>query len=153
MSIITDRYKNQKAKIIIFCTQKNNCQFLFFSDDGWYVTSCGRTPNYSAYLCPFCIRSYTGWGYRRRHIKSVHSNGDEISCRWCPNETFVQKHWIKHVADKHELSEKEAKQAIYILDEAVKVLDMKNDRPVISGSLVQDKSKKGKQKEQDVNPF
>lgn len=41
----------------------------------------GRT--YPPFPCPFCDRAYTSWGFRRRHIKAVHTISPALNCKWC----------------------------------------------------------------------
>lgn len=40
-------------------------------------------PAYPPFPCPFCDRAYTSWGFRRRHIKAVHTISPSLSCKWC----------------------------------------------------------------------
>lgn len=86
---------------------------------------------YAAFLCPFCDRSYTCWGYRRRHIKAVHGNIKEVSCRWCPNVYFTEELWMKHIVTEHNLLQADALQGIEILDEAKKVLNLRYEKPSV----------------------
>lgn len=38
---------------------------------------------YPPFPCPFCDRAYTSWGFRRRHIKAVHTISPSLNCKWC----------------------------------------------------------------------
>lgn len=40
-------------------------------------------PAYPPFPCPFCDRAYTNWGFRRRHIKAVHTILQSLNCKWC----------------------------------------------------------------------
>lgn len=40
-------------------------------------------PAYPPFPCPFCDRAYTSWGFRRRHIKAVHTISPSLNCKWC----------------------------------------------------------------------
>lgn len=91
-----------------------------------WVNVC--TEGQNSYLCPFCYRQYTCWGYRRRHIKARHALLDQMSCRWCPNHYFPQALWLKHATSRHSLSQNDALQAVRILHEAIKVLHMRNEK-------------------------
>lgn len=103
--------------------------FILISDSAWYNYCTEDTQNF---LCPFCQRSYTCWGYRRRHIKTCHAKVDTISCRWCPGNYFTQEIWMRHVVECHNLRQADAVQGIDILDEAIKVLHMRIEPPEIS---------------------
>ncbi|XP_015118622.1 protein tramtrack, beta isoform isoform X3 [Diachasma alloeum] len=36
---------------------------------------------YPPFPCPFCDRAYTSWGFRRRHIKAVHTSSPKLNCK------------------------------------------------------------------------
>ncbi|XP_011299171.1 longitudinals lacking protein, isoforms H/M/V-like isoform X3 [Fopius arisanus] len=36
---------------------------------------------YPPFPCPFCDRAYTSWGFRRRHIKAVHTISPKLNCK------------------------------------------------------------------------
>ncbi|XP_066595248.1 broad-complex core protein isoforms 1/2/3/4/5-like isoform X2 [Prorops nasuta] len=40
-------------------------------------------PAFPPFPCPFCDRAYTSWGFRRRHIKAVHTISPSLNCKWC----------------------------------------------------------------------
>lgn len=45
-------------------------------------------PAYPPFPCPFCDRAYTSWGFRRRHIKAVHTVSPSLNCKWCLQVSF-----------------------------------------------------------------
>jgi hypothetical protein len=45
-------------------------------------------PAYQPFPCPFCDRAYTSWGFRRRHIKAVHTISPSLNCKWCLQVSF-----------------------------------------------------------------
>lgn len=45
-------------------------------------------PAYPPFPCPFCDRAYTSWGFRRRHIKAVHTISPSLNCKWCLQVSF-----------------------------------------------------------------
>jgi len=45
-------------------------------------------PSYLPFPCPFCDRAYTSWGFRRRHIKAVHTVSPSLNCKWCLQVSF-----------------------------------------------------------------
>ncbi|KAF0305803.1 hypothetical protein FJT64_022630 [Amphibalanus amphitrite] len=102
--------------------------------------SCSSDPDYvvthTAYPfpCPFCEKSYTSWGFRRRHIKAFHTSGPTLKCKWCWQVLPTHDDWCSHVTGEHHLSAGDAQHAIQILDEANLVLQ--SSEPLRLESLV-----------------
>jgi len=49
-----------------------------------------KGPAYPPFPCPFCDRAYTSWGFRRRHIKAVHTISPSLNCKWCLQVSLVE---------------------------------------------------------------
>ncbi|XP_037068495.1 B-cell CLL/lymphoma 6 member B protein-like [Pollicipes pollicipes] len=100
------------------------------SSDTDYVITHTTYP----FPCPFCEKSYTSWGFRRRHIKAFHTAGPTLKCKWCWKVLPSHDAWCAHVTREHHLSAADAQQAIQILDEANMVLQ--SSEPLRLDSLV-----------------
>ena len=105
------------------------------------VQACELTPPvpFSAqtaypFPCPFCEKSYTSWGFRRRHIKAFHTAGPTLKCKWCWQVLPSHDDWCSHVTGEHHLSASDAQHALQILDEANLVLQ--SSEPLRLESLV-----------------
>nr|CAD7417624.1 unnamed protein product [Timema poppensis] len=81
---------------------------------------------YPPFPCPFCDRAYTSWGFRRRHIKAVHTQTPRLSCKWCLQVLPSHGDWEKHVVAEHSLSNEDAHHGLLILEEAHMVLQIPN---------------------------
>lgn len=62
----------------------------------------GYPPAYPPFPCPFCDRAYTSWGFRRRHIKAVHTISPSLNCKWCLQVSFqsfpiCRRIWSKRI--------------------------------------------------------
>lgn len=77
---------------------------------------------YPPYPCPFCRRAYASWGFRRRHIKAIHTTSPRLTCKWCNSTLASREDWGKHVINEHHLSRSEAEQGLTVLEEAHMVL-------------------------------
>ena len=51
-------------------------------------------PSYPPFPCPFCDRAYTSWGFRRRHIKAVHTLSPKLNCKWCLQVRLILFHFV-----------------------------------------------------------
>ncbi|GLH02984.1 Uncharacterized protein GBIM_08922 [Gryllus bimaculatus] len=76
--------------------------------------------------CPFCDRAYTSWGFRRRHIKAMHTQSPRLSCKWCLRVLPSHSDWEQHVMAEHNLSPGDAHNGLLILEEAHMVLQIPN---------------------------
>jgi len=93
-----------------------------------------RNSQFPPYPCPFCCRAYTSWGFRRRHIKAMHTLSPELSCKWCSIILPSRDSWENHVVSQHQLSKSEAEQGLTVLEEAHMVLQ--NPHPTRLNTLV-----------------
>ena len=83
------------------------------------------------YICPFCPQAYTKFGFRRRHVKAVHSQSALLPCKWCKIILPSRQQWHDHIISQHSVSQAEAKEGLDILAET----DMVTDVNVGSGSV------------------
>ncbi|XP_032684280.1 protein bric-a-brac 2-like isoform X1 [Odontomachus brunneus] len=81
-------------------------------------------PAYPPFPCPFCDRAYTSWGFRRRHIKAVHTISPSLNCKWCLQVLPTHAAWRRHVISAHNLSASDAHNGLLILEEAHMVLQI-----------------------------
>ncbi|XP_046737040.1 protein abrupt-like isoform X1 [Diprion similis] len=81
-------------------------------------------PAYPPFPCPFCDRAYTSWGFRRRHIKAVHTISPMLNCKWCLQVLPTHAAWRRHVISAHNLSASDAHNGLLILEEAHMVLQI-----------------------------
>ncbi|KAL2712583.1 protein abrupt-like [Vespula squamosa] len=91
-------------------------------------------PAYPPFPCPFCDRAYTSWGFRRRHIKAVHTISPSLNCKWCLQVLPTHAAWRRHVISAHNLSANDAHNGLLILEEAHMVLQIA--RPTRLDTLV-----------------
>ncbi|GAB1864413.1 Broad-complex core protein isoform 6 [Camponotus japonicus] len=84
----------------------------------------GYPPAYPPFPCPFCDRAYTSWGFRRRHIKAVHTISPSLNCKWCLQILPTHAAWRRHVITAHNLSASDAHNGLLILEEAHMVLQI-----------------------------
>lgn len=84
----------------------------------------GGPPAYPPFPCPFCDRAYTSWGFRRRHIKAVHTISPSLNCKWCLQVLPTHAAWRRHVVSAHNLSASDAHNGLLILEEAHMVLQI-----------------------------
>ncbi|XP_043670509.1 protein abrupt isoform X4 [Vespula pensylvanica] len=91
-------------------------------------------PAYLPFPCPFCDRAYTSWGFRRRHIKAVHTISPSLNCKWCLQVLPTHAAWKRHVISAHNLSANDAHNGLLILEEAHMVLQIA--RPTRLDTLV-----------------
>ncbi|XP_076750754.1 uncharacterized protein LOC143423372 isoform X2 [Xylocopa sonorina] len=89
---------------------------------------------YPPFPCPFCDRAYTSWGFRRRHIKAVHTISPSLNCKWCLQVLPTHAAWRRHVILAHNLSASDAHNGLLILEEAHMVLQIA--RPTRLDTLV-----------------
>ncbi|CAK9831177.1 Broad-complex core protein isoform 6 [Anthophora retusa] len=89
---------------------------------------------YPPFPCPFCDRAYTSWGFRRRHIKAVHTISPSLNCKWCLQVLPTHAAWRSHVMLAHNLSASDAHNGLLILEEAHMVLQIA--RPTRLDTLV-----------------
>ncbi|KAG7201548.1 hypothetical protein KM043_004298 [Ampulex compressa] len=108
------------------CTGPNNTEFL--------EESIAGGPAYPPFPCPFCDRAYTSWGFRRRHIKAVHTISPSLNCKWCLQVLPTHAAWRRHVISAHNLSASDAHNGLLILEEAHMVLQIA--RPTRLDTLV-----------------
>ena len=87
--------------------------------------SCNNT-QFPPYPCPFCCRAYASWGFRRRHIKAIHTTSPKLPCKWCSNVMASREDWENHVIEEHHLSRSEAEEGLKVLEEAHMVLQTTN---------------------------
>lgn len=83
--------------------------------------TCKNT-QYPPYPCPFCCRAYSSWGFRRRHIKAMHTLSTQLPCKWCSAVLLSRDQWEGHVVSDHQLSKADAEQGLMVLEEAHMVL-------------------------------
>ncbi|EGI60546.1 Broad-complex core protein isoform 6 [Acromyrmex echinatior] len=83
-----------------------------------------KGPAYPPFPCPFCDRAYTSWGFRRRHIKAVHTISPSLNCKWCLQILPTHAAWRRHVISAHNLSASDAHNGLLILEEAHMVLQI-----------------------------
>lgn len=76
MNILVER--NARVLRSVFPTCPGAANNSEFSEE----TVKGATA-YPPFPCPFCDRAYTSWGFRRRHIKAVHTISPSLNCKWC----------------------------------------------------------------------
>ncbi|XP_034235601.1 protein tramtrack, beta isoform-like isoform X2 [Thrips palmi] len=109
-----------------FFSAEKNLQSLELNQ----VFNCLKAPKKDNLLlpfpCPFCERTYTSWGFRRRHIKAMHTHSERLSCKWCLLVMETHADWQKHVSAVHGLSPGDAQNGILILEEANMVLRIPN---------------------------
>lgn len=79
------------------------------------------------FACPFCSLTYKNWGFRRRHIKTVHcKTGPEglLPCRLCPAgaRALTLEQWIYHMLDDHQLDSLRVQEDVSVYKEAIIVL-------------------------------
>ncbi|EFX86384.1 lolal-like protein [Daphnia pulex] len=89
------------------------------------AVACNNT-QFPPYPCPFCCRAYATWGFRRRHIKAIHTTSPKLPCKWCSTVMASRGDWENHVIDEHHLSRSEAEQGLKVLEEAHMVLQTTN---------------------------
>ncbi|XP_076658183.1 uncharacterized protein LOC143362156 isoform X1 [Halictus rubicundus] len=100
--------------------------------------------------CPFCDRAYTSWGFRRRHIKAVHTISPSLNCKWCLQVLPTHAAWRRHVIVAHNLSAIDAHNALLILEEAHMVLQIA--RPTRLDTLVNIIKQTSQQNSSQENP-
>lgn len=88
---------------------------------GGAAFTCKNT-QYPPYPCPFCCRAYSSWGFRRRHIKAMHTLSTQLPCKWCSAVLLSRDQWEGHVVSDHQLSKADAEQGLMVLEEAHMVL-------------------------------
>ncbi|XP_076245843.1 uncharacterized protein LOC143186207 isoform X1 [Calliopsis andreniformis] len=102
---------------------------------------------YPPFPCPFCDRAYTSWGFRRRHIKAVHTISPSLNCKWCLQVLPTHAAWRRHVILAHNLSANDAHNGLLILEEAHMVLQIA--RPTRLDALVNIIKQNSQQNNQD----
>lgn len=105
---------------------------------------------YPPFPCPFCDRTYTSWGFRRRHIKAVHTISPSLNCKWCLQILPTHAAWRRHVILAHNLSANDAHNGLLILEEAHMVLQ--NVRPTRLHALVSIIKQNSQQNSNQENP-
>ena len=100
--------------------------FLFLILLFFFTAFTCRNSQYPPYPCPFCCRAYTSWGFRRRHIKAMHTLSTHLPCKWCSAVLPSRDQWENHVVGEHNLSKSEAEQGLMVLEEAHMVLQTPN---------------------------
>ncbi|KAK3927366.1 Zinc finger and BTB domain-containing protein 6 [Frankliniella fusca] len=90
------------------------------------LTASKKDNPFPPFPCPFCERAYTSWGFRRRHIKAMHTHSERITCKWCLLVLESHADWKDHVTSAHGLNPTDAHNGILILEEANMVLRMLN---------------------------
>ncbi|KAK0075893.1 hypothetical protein PV325_013639 [Microctonus aethiopoides] len=105
-----------------------NCAELSQPIDGINnnINNSNNSTSYPPFPCPFCDRAYTSWGFRRRHIKAVHTISPELNCKWCMEILPTHAAWRRHVISTHNLSASDAHNGLLILEEAHMVLQIAN---------------------------
>ncbi|KAF4517214.1 hypothetical protein B566_EDAN005268 [Ephemera danica] len=106
----------------------------FHADLNFDPALADKSASFPPFPCPFCDRAYTSWGFRRRHIKSMHTQSPQLSCKWCMQILSSHDVWQDHVTRKHGLSSEDAHNGLLILEEAHMVLQIPN--PTRLDSLV-----------------
>lgn len=125
-SFIVDRSDRVLRPAFPTCTGNSTTDFLEDAlKDG---------PAYLPFPCPFCDRAYTSWGFRRRHIKAVHTISPSLNCKWCLQVLPTHAAWRRHVISVHNLSASDAHNGLLILEEAHMVLQIA--RPTRLDTLV-----------------
>ncbi|XP_059471754.1 zinc finger and BTB domain-containing protein 14-like isoform X1 [Neocloeon triangulifer] len=99
---------------------------LAFHSDLNFDPSKDSASSFPPFPCPFCDRAYTSWGFRRRHIKSMHTSSPKLTCKWCPQVLNNHNSWENHVTGKHGLAAEDARNGLLILEEAHTVLQIPN---------------------------
>ncbi|XP_012229112.1 protein bric-a-brac 2-like isoform X1 [Linepithema humile] len=106
-------------------THSSEVSQLGFSESHNTDSSMERSgPAYQPFPCPFCDRAYTSWGFRRRHIKAVHTISPSLNCKWCLQVLPTHAAWKRHVVSAHNLSSSDAHNGLLILEEAHMVLQI-----------------------------
>ncbi|XP_054006067.1 transcription factor GAGA-like isoform X1 [Hylaeus anthracinus] len=105
---------------------------------------------YPPFPCPFCDRAYTSWGFRRRHIKAVHTISPSLNCKWCLQVLPTHAAWRRHVILAHNLSASDAHNGLLILEEAHMVLQIA--RPTRLDTLVNIIKQNSQQNTSQDNP-
>nr|XP_033328929.1 uncharacterized protein LOC117221805 isoform X2 [Megalopta genalis] len=105
---------------------------------------------YPPFPCPFCDRAYTSWGFRRRHIKAVHTISPSLNCKWCLQVLPTHAAWRRHVIVAHNLSAVDAHNGLLILEEAHMVLQIA--RPTRLDTLVNIIKQTSQQSSNQDNP-
>ena len=105
---------------------------------------------YPPFPCPFCDRAYTSWGFRRRHIKAVHTISPSLNCKWCLQVLPTHAAWRRHVILAHNLSASDAHNGLLILEEAHMVLQIA--RPTRLDALVNIIKQNSQQNNNQDNP-
>ncbi|XP_078049677.1 uncharacterized protein LOC144476505 isoform X1 [Augochlora pura] len=105
---------------------------------------------YPPFPCPFCDRAYTSWGFRRRHIKAVHTISPSLNCKWCLQVLPTHAAWRRHVIVAHNLSAVDAHNGLLILEEAHMVLQIA--RPTRLDTLVNIIKQTSQQSSNQENP-
>ncbi|XP_026278823.1 protein tramtrack, beta isoform isoform X1 [Frankliniella occidentalis] len=90
------------------------------------LTASKKENPFPPFPCPFCEKAYTSWGFRRRHIKAMHTHSERITCKWCLLVVESHADWKNHVTLIHGLSPADAQNGILILEEANMVLRVLN---------------------------
>lgn len=98
----------------------------FLADPNYDPIQASKNFPYPPFPCPFCDRAYTSWGFRRRHIKAVHTQSPRLSCKWCLQVLPSHNDWEQHVMSEHNLSPGDAHNGLLILEEAHMVLQIPN---------------------------
>ncbi|PNF26406.1 hypothetical protein B7P43_G17125 [Cryptotermes secundus] len=98
----------------------------FHTDPNYDPIQASKNFPYPPFPCPFCDRAYTSWGFRRRHIKAVHTQSPRLSCKWCLRVLPSHSDWEQHVMSEHNLSPGDAHNGLLILEEAHMVLQIPN---------------------------
>lgn len=127
MNILVER--NARVLRSVFPTCPGAANNSEFSEE----TVKGATA-YPPFPCPFCDRAYTSWGFRRRHIKAVHTISPSLNCKWCLQVLPTHAAWRSHVILAHNLSASDAHNGLLILEEAHMVLQIA--RPTRLDTLV-----------------
>lgn len=125
-SFIVDRSDRVLRPAFPACTGNNAAEFLEDTVKGGSA--------YPPFPCPFCDRAYTSWGFRRRHIKAVHTISPSLNCKWCLQVLPTHAAWRRHVISIHNLSASDAHNGLLILEEAHMVLQIA--RPTRLNTLV-----------------
>ncbi|XP_046990537.1 protein tramtrack, beta isoform-like isoform X1 [Schistocerca americana] len=95
-------------------------------DSSYDPNQASRSFPYPPFPCPFCDRAYTSWGFRRRHIKAVHTQSQKLPCKWCAEVLPSHSDWEQHVTNSHGLAPTDAHNGLLILEEAHMVLQIPN---------------------------
>ncbi|GLV37878.1 broad [Carabus blaptoides fortunei] len=110
-----------------------NCLGLILPTDTSTIVSAAAA---QVFACPFCPRTYTNWGFRRRHIKTIHYNtGPDgvLPCRLCPisagARALTLEQWIYHMLDDHQLDSLRVQEDVSVYKEAIMVLQSTSTHP------------------------